>query len=104
MLRNKAALRNPDEFYFAMQNQRTRDGVHVARCVVMCEPLGACWRGVLTRVWSCRPADQTTFTRDELRLLKVRCVIPNEDVPTLCRCTSSNTLVIWASRLKMRGT
>ena len=33
VLRNKAALRNPDEFYFAMEKARTKDGVHVARCV-----------------------------------------------------------------------
>jgi len=32
VLRNKAALRNPDEFYFAMEKARTKDGVHVARC------------------------------------------------------------------------
>ena len=31
VLRNKAALRNPDEFYFAMETARTRDGVHLAR-------------------------------------------------------------------------
>lgn len=29
-LRGKAALRNPDEFYFAMEKQRTKSGVHVA--------------------------------------------------------------------------
>jgi U3 small nucleolar RNA-associated protein 11 len=32
VLRNKAALRNPDEFYFAMERSRTREGVHVAGC------------------------------------------------------------------------
>jgi hypothetical protein len=32
VLRNKAALRNPDEFYFAMEKARTKDGVHLARC------------------------------------------------------------------------
>lgn len=31
-LRQKAASRNPDEFYFAMEKARTRDGVHVGRC------------------------------------------------------------------------
>lgn len=30
-LRQKAAFRNPDEFYFAMEKARTRDGVHVGR-------------------------------------------------------------------------
>mmetsp|Transcript_16115 Transcript_16115/g.22253 ORF Transcript_16115/g.22253 Transcript_16115/m.22253 type:complete len:257 (+) Transcript_16115:219-989(+) len=29
-LREKAEFRNPDEFYFAMQNSRTKGGVHVA--------------------------------------------------------------------------
>lgn len=31
VLKEKAANRNPDEFYFAMERQRTRDGVHVNR-------------------------------------------------------------------------
>lgn len=31
-LRGKAAERNPDEFYFAMETSSTKDGVHVARC------------------------------------------------------------------------
>jgi Utp11 protein len=31
-LMGKAAERNPDEFYFAMEKQRTVDGVHQARC------------------------------------------------------------------------
>ncbi len=35
MLRNKAALRNPDEFYFAMEKARTKDGVHLARCAAV---------------------------------------------------------------------
>eukprot|EP00892_Ulva_mutabilis_P012609 jgi/Ulvmu1/9720/UM055_0058.1 len=30
-LQGKAAERNPDEFYFAMQNTSTKDGVHIAR-------------------------------------------------------------------------
>lgn len=30
LLRQKAEERNPDEFYFAMEKARTRDGVHVA--------------------------------------------------------------------------
>ena len=30
-LEERASARNPDEFYFAMQNQRTERGVHVAR-------------------------------------------------------------------------
>ena len=29
-LRRKAEQRNPDEFYFAMERQKTRGGVHVA--------------------------------------------------------------------------
>lgn len=32
-LQGKAEERNPDEFYFAMQKQSTKDGVHVARSV-----------------------------------------------------------------------
>jgi hypothetical protein len=35
VLRNKAALRNPDEFYFAMEKARTKDGVHLARCAAV---------------------------------------------------------------------
>lgn len=31
-LAGKAAERNPDEFYFAMEKQRTVDGVHQGRC------------------------------------------------------------------------
>ena len=31
-LRRKAEERNPDEFYFAMESARTRDGVHIKRC------------------------------------------------------------------------
>lgn len=30
-LQNKAEERNPDEFYFAMESARTKDGVHIAR-------------------------------------------------------------------------
>jgi U3 small nucleolar RNA-associated protein 11 len=30
-LKTKAAYRNPDEFYFGMQRNRTKDGVHVGR-------------------------------------------------------------------------
>lgn len=30
-LQVKAAERNPDEFYFAMENARTKDGVHDGR-------------------------------------------------------------------------
>lgn len=29
-LKEKAALRNPDEFYFGMINSKTRNGVHVS--------------------------------------------------------------------------
>lgn len=29
MLREKAAFRNPDEFYFAMEHAQTKRGVHV---------------------------------------------------------------------------
>ena len=32
-LKTKAAYRNPDEFYFGMQRNRTKDGVHVGRAV-----------------------------------------------------------------------
>eukprot|EP00245_Coleochaete_scutata_P010506 TRINITY_DN3694_c0_g1_i1.p1 TRINITY_DN3694_c0_g1~~TRINITY_DN3694_c0_g1_i1.p1 ORF type:complete len:229 (-),score=55.77 TRINITY_DN3694_c0_g1_i1:234-920(-) len=31
LLKEKAAFRNPDEFYFKMQNTRTKDGVHIGR-------------------------------------------------------------------------
>ncbi len=30
-LRRKAEERNPDEFYFAMEHAKTRDGVHVVK-------------------------------------------------------------------------
>lgn len=32
-LESKAEQRNPDEFYFAMENAKTKDGVHIRRCV-----------------------------------------------------------------------
>ena len=38
VLRNKAALRNPDEFYFAMEKARTKEGVHLARCLPRAPP------------------------------------------------------------------
>lgn len=31
-LKRKAEERNPDEFYFAMENAKTKDGVHDGRC------------------------------------------------------------------------
>lgn len=31
-LRKKAEEKNPDEFYFGMQNVQTREGVHVKEC------------------------------------------------------------------------
>lgn len=31
VLRRKAEERNPDEFYFAMQKARTKDGLHVTK-------------------------------------------------------------------------
>ena len=31
-LKRKAEERNPDEFYFAMENARTKNGVHDGRC------------------------------------------------------------------------
>jgi hypothetical protein len=33
VLEGKAEERNPDEFYFAMENAQTKDGVHIQRCV-----------------------------------------------------------------------
>lgn len=32
-LKVKASERNPDEFYFAMENAKTKDGIHDGRCV-----------------------------------------------------------------------
>lgn len=32
-LESKAEQRNPDEFYFAMEKAKTKDGVHIQRCV-----------------------------------------------------------------------
>ncbi|KAK9810612.1 hypothetical protein WJX73_004489 [Symbiochloris irregularis] len=48
-LRRKADERNPDEFYFAMHNQRTKDGVHIASST---EP--------------------NKYTQEELRLMKTQ--------------------------------
>ena len=49
VLKTKAAYRNPDEFYFGMEKQRTRDGVHVGR------------------------ADESNkYTAEELRLMKTQ--------------------------------
>lgn len=31
-LESKAEQRNPDEFYFAMEKAKTKDGVHIQRC------------------------------------------------------------------------
>lgn len=71
MLRNKAALRNPDEFYFAMQNERTRDGVHVAKCVVTLSSETPA-PSVLTHGTRFRSSQQKTYTHDELQLMKVK--------------------------------
>jgi U3 small nucleolar RNA-associated protein 11 len=34
-LRHKAAMRNPDEFYFAMQSSKTK-GARACMCMCMC--------------------------------------------------------------------
>ncbi len=72
VLRNKAALRNPDEFYFAMEKARTRDGVHISRSVP------AAFRTPPTCIFT-RPdvnahssSQQRTHTAEELHLMKVR--------------------------------
>ena len=49
VLRKKAANRNPDEFYFAMQKQRTVDGVHNAN-----------------------QDESNKYTQDELHLMKTQ--------------------------------
>ena len=48
-LKRKAAYRNPDEFYFAMQRAKTEDGVHVARST-----------------------EQNKYTEEELRVMKTQ--------------------------------
>lgn len=48
-LKRKAAYRNPDEFYFAMQKAKTDDGVHVARST-----------------------EQNKYTEEELRVMKTQ--------------------------------
>ena len=48
-LRRKAQDRNPDEFYFAMEKARTKDGVHVAPT-----------------------AEANAYSQDELRLMKTQ--------------------------------
>lgn len=48
-LRRKAEERNPDEFYFAMERSRTKDGVHIATT-----------------------AEANAYTQDELRLMKTQ--------------------------------
>lgn len=48
-LKRKAAYRNPDEFYFAMQKTKTEDGVHVARTT-----------------------EQNKYTEEELRVMKTQ--------------------------------
>jgi hypothetical protein len=41
-LESKAEQRNPDEFYFAMENAKTKDGVHIQRQVQqLCR--STCW-------------------------------------------------------------
>lgn len=49
ILRKKAEEKNPDEFYFAMEKSRTKDGVHVAPT-----------------------AQANTYTADEIRLMKTQ--------------------------------
>jgi|UniRef100_A0A6T5Y7T2 U3 small nucleolar RNA-associated protein 11 len=48
-LKRKAAYRNPDEFYFAMQNSKTEDGVHKTRSTT-----------------------QNKYTEDELKVMKTQ--------------------------------
>jgi U3 small nucleolar RNA-associated protein 11 len=48
-LRRKAEERNPDEFYFAMEKARTKDGIHIAPS-----------------------AEANKYTQDELRLMKTQ--------------------------------
>ena len=48
-LKRKAAERNPDEFYFAMENKRTKEGVHEERTTV-----------------------QNKYTEEELKLMKTQ--------------------------------
>ena len=49
VLKRKAAERNPDEFYFAMEKKKTRDGVHEERTT-----------------------EQNKYTEDELKLMKTQ--------------------------------
>ena len=49
MLKRKAAERNPDEFYFAMEKKKTRDGVHEERTT-----------------------EQNKYTEEELKLMKTQ--------------------------------
>jgi U3 small nucleolar RNA-associated protein 11 len=48
-LQKKAEERNPDEFYFAMEKARTKDGVHIASS-----------------------AEANKYTQEELRLMKTQ--------------------------------
>ena len=49
VLKRKAAERNPDEFYFAMEKKKTRDGVHEERTT-----------------------EQNKYTEEELKLMKTQ--------------------------------
>jgi len=41
-LKRKAEERNPDEFYFAMEKARTKNGVQNGRCVCVCVCVCVC--------------------------------------------------------------
>ena len=49
LLQRKAEERNPDEFYFAMEKSRTKEGVHDARCVH--KPRGFNMQECTQRLW-----------------------------------------------------
>lgn len=66
VLRGKAEARNPDEFYFAMEKARTKDGVHV---VSTSEP--------------------NRYSQEELRLMKT------QDVGYLTLKAQAEAKVIW---------
>lgn len=61
-LRLKASFRNPDEFYFKMQNSRTKGGVHLQpnlRCLPLpahTTTMGPC------RAFKCEPGVHSTVT------------------------------------------
>lgn len=55
-LRRKADERNPDEFYFAMEKKKTKDGVHDGRCVHICKQEQQLWTGTGGQVCAPLPA------------------------------------------------